>query len=276
MKRRFIFEFAVAVLLGCMIFSPLLAGPFPAPTNHVRLELISEVDSAQPGRAIRLGLLFNLDPEWHIYWQNPGDSGEPPRIEWKLPLGFRVGATQWPIPKRMGKPPIVDYGYEKQVMLIAVLQTPSGLRTGQVATLVAHVKWLACREICVPEKADVTLMLPVHPARAKKSAAWEPLFAAASKALPKPLPLDWKAEAVATKDRFVLTLRTGKRISEAVFFPLEANQVENSSPQKVEPEDTGVRLTLIKSEQLLKPLASLKGVIVLSGGAAYLIAAALK
>ncbi len=88
MKGRFIFEFAVAAFLGCMIFSPLLAGPFPAPTNHVRLELISEVDSAQPGRAIRLGLLFNLDPEWHIYWQNPGDSGEPPRIEWKLPLGY--------------------------------------------------------------------------------------------------------------------------------------------------------------------------------------------
>jgi thiol:disulfide interchange protein DsbD len=223
-----------------------------------------------------LGLLFNLDPEWHIYWQNPGDSGEPPQIEWKLPLGFRAGATQWPIPKRMGKPPIVDYGYEKQVMLIAVLQTPSGLRTGQDATFVAHVKWLACREICVPEKADVTLTLPVHPARAKKSAAVEPLFAAASKALPKPLPLGWKAEAVAAKDRFVLTLRTGKRISEAVFFPLEADQVENSSPQKVEPLDTGVRLTLIKSEQLLKPVASLKGVIVLSGGTAYLIAAAVK
>ncbi len=276
MKGRFIFEFAAAAFLGSVLFSPLLAGPFPAPTNHVRIELISEVDSIQPGRAIRLGLLFNLEPGWHIYWQNPGDSGEPPRIEWKLPLGYRVGATQWPIPKRMGKPPIVDYGYEKQVMLIDDLQTPSDLPTGQDATLVAHVNWLACREICVPEKADVTLTLPVHLARAKKSAAWAPLFVAASKSLPKPLPLDWKAEAVATKDCFVLSLRTGKRISEAVFFPLEANQVENSAPQKVEPVDVGVRLTLIKSEQLLKPVASLKGVIVLSGGTAYLIAAAVK
>jgi DsbC/DsbD-like thiol-disulfide interchange protein len=31
-----------------------------------------------------LGLYFKLEPGWHIYWKNAGDSGEPPRARWTL------------------------------------------------------------------------------------------------------------------------------------------------------------------------------------------------
>jgi DsbC/DsbD-like thiol-disulfide interchange protein len=41
------------------------------------------------------------DDGWHIYWQNPGDSGEPPRIKWQLPSGVTATALEWPTPMRM-------------------------------------------------------------------------------------------------------------------------------------------------------------------------------
>ncbi|MGB0515237.1 MAG: hypothetical protein ACPGJE_10400, partial [Wenzhouxiangellaceae bacterium] len=42
--------------------------------DHVRVALISEVDSVRPGQPFRVGLSIAHDPEWHTYWRNPGDS----------------------------------------------------------------------------------------------------------------------------------------------------------------------------------------------------------
>jgi hypothetical protein len=47
--------------------------------------------------------------------------------------------------------------------------------------------------------------------------------------------------------------------------------MDNAAAQKLLPVRTGFRLTLRKSDQLLKPIGRLKGVLVLSGGQAYLI-----
>ncbi len=84
---------------------------------HGTVELLSEQESIQPGHAIHLGLHFRLEKEWHIYWINPGDSGEPPRLEWRLPARLRAGAIEWPAPSRLPLPPFMDYGYEGEVLL---------------------------------------------------------------------------------------------------------------------------------------------------------------
>ena len=81
------------------------------------------------------------------------------------------------------------------------------------------------------------------------------------------MPRPWKAMVKADKDAFVLLLQTGKRISKAEFFPLEADQIENAAAQKLEPLALGARITLKKSELLLKPPRTLRGVVVLPGPA---------
>ena len=172
---------------------------------------------------------------------------------------------------RLGKPPIVDYGYEEQVLLVVPVRVANNVRVGTEAALIVHVKWLVCREICIPEKADLALHLPVHSSAEKNLGAAQLLFAETSNCLPKPLPDGWKIAAVSSRESFVLTLQTGARVSGASFFPIEPNQIDNSAPQKVDPNDRGIRLTLVKSEQLLKPVASLKGVLVLGQGRAYLV-----
>ncbi len=66
-----------------------------------------------------------LEKEWHVYWVNPGDSGEPPRVTWDLPAGITAGAIEWPAPRRLGTASIVDYGYEDAVMLIVPMHCGS-------------------------------------------------------------------------------------------------------------------------------------------------------
>lgn len=268
--KRFSFVFTTALLslFGTNSFAQT------GTEHHARAQLIAEDDSLRPGDTPWVGLLFDLDKGWHIYWTNPGDSGEPPRVTWELPAGFRAGEIRWPSPIRLGGGSIVDYGYEGRVLLMAPIETPATLKENDTVTLAATVKLIVCREICIPDEARLTLTLPSLDGQSTHTSKWQDLFQRTRQQLPKPMPAGWKAQAESWNDAFILSVETGAPVDKATFFPLEVSQIQNSAPQAVTPFEKGFRLTLKKSEQLMKPIASLKGLIVLEpGGASYNIAA---
>jgi len=237
---------------------------------HGTVDLLSEQQSIQPGRALLLGLHFRLEKGWHIYWVNPGDSGEPPRLEWRLPAGLRAGAIEWPAPGRLPIPPLVDYGYGGEVLLPVRIETTAALAAGGAATLAAEMKAVVCREVCIPAKAHLSLSLPVRAERPRESAETLALFTTARKALPKPAPSSWRPTARDLGDNFELSVHTSQTISQAWFAPLDPLVIENAAPQKTASTKAGFRLILKKSDQLLKPISRLHGVLVLPEGA-YLI-----
>jgi len=242
----------------------------PVQAKHARIELLSQQTTVAPGGNLLLGIHFLLEPGWHIYWINPGDSGQPPVFEWQLPPGFSAGEIQWPRPERMqSTPQLADYGYHDQTLLLAPISVPPSLtRTGHTAEIGLEAKWLICREVCLPDRAQLHLSLPLG-SKGTIDPASAAIFAGTQKLLPKPLPSGWKASAESRKDDFVLTVLTGKPISKADFFPLDAAQVDNAAPQKLAPTAGGVKITLAKSELLVKPVTVLRGVLVLPGGDAY-------
>src|SRR5437763_14353945 len=71
--------------------------------QHARVELVSQQASFVPGQENLLGIQFSLEKDWHIYWINPGDSGQPPVLQWQLPAGFSAGEIQRPRPERRQK-----------------------------------------------------------------------------------------------------------------------------------------------------------------------------
>ncbi len=248
-----------------LLFSaPAWAAPISA--AHLKVDLVAQDASITPGRIFQSGLKFDLEKGWHVYWINPGDSGEPPAVEWKLPAGFQAGAIEWPAPGRLPIPPLMDYGYEDQVLFIVPIQAPAGLKPGTTIPLAATVKWIVCRETCIPGHGEVALSLLVSSDAAKPSADHD-LFAKTKESLPRPAPRTWKQSALARKDAFVLILRTGKRVANAMFFPRDEDQIENAAPQQVHSDATGVHIDLKKSEQLLKPITRLRGVVLLDGKA---------
>ena len=261
---------AAFLLLVCaaLAAAPASAQLPTAPVLHV--SLLAEGDSIAPGREFWVAVRFHMEKGWHIYWTNPGDSGEPPRVQWRLPAGFQAGELQWPHPERLVTKYSTDYGYADEMLLLAPIRPPAGLAPGAKAELAATVQWVVCREVCIPGKTEVTLSLPVKLGAAPHSS---PLFADARRRLPQPAPAQWRARAWSEKNEFVLSVETGQRAARAEFFPLEALQIENSAPQRAGAMPRGVRLRLKKSEHLLKPIANLKGVIVFPSGKSYVIEA---
>jgi DsbC/DsbD-like thiol-disulfide interchange protein len=238
---------------------------------HGTVDLIAESQWIAPGNETYFGLNFRLEKGWHIYWVNPGDSGQPPRVEWHLPAGLSAGELEWPAPRRLGTSTIVDFGYDNAVMLLVPLRASSTLPTQQAALFGAELKVLVCREICIPGKAKVSLTLPIKSMPPELDVRTRELFTAARESLPRRVPADWEFQVSSHKDSFLLTAKLGRQITQATFFPLEESQVDNSAPQKIVPVATGFQLTLRKSDQLLKPIKRLKGVLELAGNQTYLI-----
>lgn len=131
------------------------------------------------------------------------------------------------------------------------------------------MKYIVCRDVCIPGKAHVTLSRPVS----DDWAPWRALFEQTRAQLPKPAPASWKVAAVSAKQHFILSVQATQHLSGASFFPLEPGQIDNSSPQDFAPTHNGFRLTLKKSDQLTKPITTLKGLIVLGPGRAFEVAA---
>jgi DsbC/DsbD-like thiol-disulfide interchange protein len=265
-------RFSPALTFGvAMVLYAAGAQGAATPIPHGTLELIAENRWVTPWHGFSLGLHFRLERGWHIYWVNPGDSGEPPRVTWQLPPGFSPGVIEWPAPRRLGTSSIVDFGYEDAVTLIVPVHAETSLAVQPLARLAAEIRVLVCREMCIPGRTQLSLTLPIKSQPPAPDVRTRELFAAARKDLPRTVPQNWKFSVNDAKDSFVLAANLGAQITQVIFFPLAEVQIDNSAPQILQPLPSGFRLTLRKSDRLLKPIDRLKGVLVLSGNHAYLI-----
>lgn len=260
LPRKIIWAITLVILI--LVGHALAQGPAE---SHAKIQLIAEQNTVPQGQPLWVGLLFTLDQGWHIYWQDPGDSGEPPKVQWQLPAGFTAGAIVWPQPIRLGSGTVIDYGYEGHVLLMAPISAAAKQPAPSLPSISADVKYIVCREMCIPGRAQLTLRAPAG----GNWNQWRNLFQQTRRQLPKSLPPGWKLSADSDKSHFVLSVRGAAQVRNASFFPLEPEQIDNSSPQAFASNRAGFQLTLKKSDQLAKPISSLKGLIVIGPGRAY-------
>ncbi|MDM3871775.1 protein-disulfide reductase DsbD family protein [Porticoccus sp. W117] len=149
--------------------------------DYISVSLLSEDSALQPGGTHWLGVQFKPADHWHVYWQNPGDSGQAPQIRWNLPQGVTVGEVHWPAPEQIPVPPLMTYGYH-QVLLMVPVTLADDVAVGKPLSIGADVRWLVCEEVCIPGKAKLNLELPVADSRQKSSAVEH--FIQARKQLP--------------------------------------------------------------------------------------------
>ncbi len=261
-----------------LIVALLFIGSFAAPARataiqHGTLDLVAENAWISPGQSFTIGLHFKLDPGWHIYWKNPGDSGEPPRVTWQLPQGITTGEIEWPAPQRMITSTIMNYVYDGEVLLLVPMKADQSVRASTgAAKLDGSVKLLICsKEMCVPSKAQLSLSLPVKTQSSAPDPNVASLFSAARARLPKPAPAGWQFTWTDKQNSLILRARTSERISPTYFFPLDDSPIDFSAKQEITPAAGGFQLTLHKSSQMTKPISRLRGVLVLADGQAYLL-----
>ncbi|MBI3677211.1 MAG: thioredoxin family protein [Proteobacteria bacterium] len=241
---------------------PALAQIDEAPKVHARL--IAETSEVAPGGTVSVALEELIRPGWHTYWVNAGDAGAPTAIKWILPPGWKAGDIQWPYPKRLPVGPLMDYGYENAVWLISPIAAAKDARPGDVVTIRAQANWLVCKEICVPEEAELSLTLAVSASPAAPYATVEDRFAAWRAKIPTPSPFVARFKSSDTLDLFIAEPSLAKmELRDASFFPLQNGIIAGAEPQKWGTADRGiiVRMTPDKKASTTK---TLDGVVVLS------------
>jgi thiol:disulfide interchange protein DsbD len=275
---RGLFGLALALsgLEGSLLVPGQAAGQEPAgresaadPSPHSEGALVSERRWIRPGEPFTAGLRLSLEPGWHTYWRNPGDSGEPASIAWRLPEGFTAGPIQWPVPERIPFPPLVSYGYYDEVLLLVEITPPAGLTPGEPARLAGTAYWLVCIEDCFPAEAELSLAIPVRDSPPEPDPATASSFEAARARLPVADPR-WSAAARAT-DAWI-----GLRVVPPVGFPAddvaalqflaaESDVVDHATEQRWAFEDGAFSVRLARSGFSTGVPDSLRGVLVLSG-----------
>lgn len=259
-ETAFVLRRGVAALMVATVSTPFTAEP-PTADRRAEVRLLAEMQSVQPSGELWVGLHVELRPGWHTYWTNPGDSGEPVRIDWKLPPGIVTGDIVWPAPHRLPNPPFMDFGYENEVLLLIPIRTADLRRTASV-TLEADLRLLVCKDICVPERSTVAITLPVSRIPQKRSDV-EPLFAAARRRVPRAPPVSWRLRAQARDRTVIMTIDTEQPPHAIEFFPLRPLEIRHAAPQPVRRSPAAVSLTLEIDERRREPLSHLSGVLVI-------------
>ncbi len=249
--------------LALLLFLPFsaLALPTSAPValEHSTSRLVADKDAITPGETLLLALEITLKDKWHTYWENPGDTGIPTRLAWELPEGFSAGKAQWPAPHRIDIAGLMNFAYEGTLRILVPVSVPAQL-TASEYKFALKADWLVCMDICVPEKGEYTLTLPVG-APSADSYLQDALAA---------LPAAFKGDATyhVMNETLTLSLPAGSLHSHhgetAEFFPLTEGMIENIAAQEVYWGDNA--LTLKIKRGLNHETPPLEGIVTIGEG----------
>ena len=159
----------------------------------VKIQFVADVSAIQPGQPFHVGIHLKIEPEWHVYWKNPGETGMATKLDLKLPDGFKADPVQFPTPARHTDPFGIHFnGYDGEVMLITKITPPANLAAGKSVKIEGKASWLVCARTCIPGSAPVLLELPVAD---KATPANSELFSKWNERLPKDSGLGVKQSA---------------------------------------------------------------------------------
>ena len=259
-----------------LLFALLVAGPAFAQsvvtTDNVRAELISEAAAVKPGEPFWVALRQTIRPHWHTYWKNPGDSGLPTEIAWKLPDGVKADAIVWPTPTLISVGGgVINYGFNDDILLMVRITPPAGLAgdalPGAALTLAAEANWLVCDDVCIPEEGKFTLSLPIGAAAKPADAAIRALFDKARRSVPMESPWPARFGVAKSGDPTLVVEAKGLKpetIRDVYFFPAEWGAVASMAKQTATVTADGIRVPLRKGDAKGAPPPTLAGTLVLT------------
>jgi thiol:disulfide interchange protein DsbD len=227
--------------------------------NHVAVRLIGETTNVVAGRPFQVALRQDIQPGWHTYWSNPGDSGLPTTIDWSLPEGFSAAQILWPTPERFKTGPVVSYGYEGEVLSPISVDVPHDLQPDSTVTLNAHVSWLACSDICIPEETDVSLSVQVG-AMLRLDPLWADAFATVRARLPATNPFPTTTTSSSEEITVRLAMGDATRLSDVSFFPQDADVIDDDAAQSVKTDSLGLSIVLKRNKSKPLPI-TLRGIL---------------
>lgn len=261
-----------------------------APQVAVRMQGASVASYAE-GKPFYVAVQADLPHPWHAYYRNPGTVGIPMEAKLQEVPGFTVSGPYWSLPMREVSELGVAYAYEGKVTMVWKV-VPQADAPAQ-ADFKAEVSWQVCREgqCANPEQKEVAVSLSKGDGAA--APAWGK-YEDAVTGLEKPAWLDESRKPFWTQDLAAKTVTltwytpAGVKLDPAKvqFFSWD-NSVLPTAPQKLTEKEPGMyELSMTMNdgsdmlyplasgdesgeedsdEPVLKPLTSLKGLLVADG-----------
>jgi len=261
--RRFRQQGVVLIALAVAAAASAAQAPMRDPSPHSDAVLISERQTAIIGGTTTLAVRLTLDPRWHTYWLNPGDAGLPIRVTWSLPDGVTIGTLQFPTPKLAPQPPLMSYGYEHEVFVLADVTVPATY-VGTTLTLSGKADWLACAEVCLPATGPLSLTLQIA-GTAGTETRWAASIARTREQVPVAL-TGWTARAWADSSRYLVALvrdrpATTTPFTLPYFFADSANLLDHAAAQQVAQAPDTLVFSLPRAPNVATTAVQLSGII---------------
>lgn len=242
----------------------------PVVTPNAETEIVSARAAAAPGETVTFTFIQKRRGNWHTYWVNPGDSGEPPRLEWTLPPGFEAGPLLHPAPVVETLGPITTYVHKGETLYPFAIRVPDNAKVGETARLSVKATWLICDEICVPEDGVFDLALPIA-AAGRDDRRDAKLAAEAIDGLPQPINagFDFKPGAqisvvfpkAGAAPNALSDAIAANRVRNPLYFPYSQALIDHAAPQKVAIRDGAVHFDLSPSLSFDKANARGEGLV---------------
>jgi thiol:disulfide interchange protein len=247
-----------------LIFARVADAQTRVRADHVTFDVALDV-IPQPDTTVWVAIRQTIEPSWHTYWRNPGDTGLATSIAWTLPKGITAGEPQWPVPERFTTGPIVNFGYRNNVTTLVPLHVAPDARVGGMAEVKLFV--LECQEMCIPENVTLQVKLSDAPGPSEE-------FTAARATMPKPFS---GAAALSVSARSVVLSLSDPSFAHADparvhFFPATTGAVDYDARSEVRIDGNTLTWTAARAPRA-RPLNALQGVLNVSGAGAYEIRA---
>ncbi|MEX0695510.1 MAG: protein-disulfide reductase DsbD domain-containing protein [Rhodospirillales bacterium] len=159
MPRLTILTLTLFLAILTVSSSPASAGTASsewAEEEQSAVRLIAARDGLGRDGVVRAGLQFRMLPGWKIYWRSPGDAGFPPQPDFKGSTNAEIGPLSWPVPERFSVLGLETLGYEGGVVLPFTI---TAIDPAMPADIRTTVRYLTCKEICIPYDADLQMTL---------------------------------------------------------------------------------------------------------------------
>lgn len=213
-------KFLLAGLLLCSTgFAATSQYRFP----QGKVSLIADSAWTQ-GKPSRVGLFFEMIPDWHVYWKNSGDSGVAPKWNWKIENG-KVNGEHWPLPKRIPVSDLTNLAYEKSALFTFDIAPD---KSGNPVRVNLNLEFLICKVECIPYFTDLEIDIP-YATVAKRN----PLFDEVIYPSPDTTGYEWKIQERALTDlrtRLTLPENLRNRVKTLEVFPLDGSTFKPSAP----------------------------------------------
>jgi DsbC/DsbD-like thiol-disulfide interchange protein len=226
---------------------------------HVSISLVPEFQGAVPGAVLAVAVRFQLEPGWHIYWENPGQAGIATSVRWSVSPGIGVGPVTWPVPALLLVSGIVTHVHYGDVALATRLMLPPKPQLSPVR-IAAELRYGVCRDLCLPGSARLSLELPWVSGPPRPEPGWGEM--ARRIAGREPAPQGGPSVTATLQDSVVvLEVRSPTALAgQVTFFPADQGIASAAVTATVSPtaRTATLRLPLVGS-----PAGPLRGVLVL-------------